>query len=78
MEMRRLNIVRRTTDIGEEQLIAAITRGTDLPSDQASALAKVVLAELPAHIAWRWDSNFPADQVADVLIKQGFEVTFDA
>jgi hypothetical protein len=77
MNTRRLKIVRKNGNIGEAQLIAAITAGTDLPPDQATALARAV-AEPPAYIEWAWDSNFPADQVADVLIKQGFEVAFDA
>ena len=78
METRRLNIVRRRRNLTEAQLVAAITQHTDLPNDQASALAKIALADPPGHIVWAWDSGFPAEQVADVLIEQGFEVTFDA
>lgn len=77
MDTRRLSVVRRNSKIDEAQLVAAIVTGTGLPQDQATALAQAI-AEPPAYVEWAVDSSFPALRVADVLTKQGFEVTFDA
>jgi len=77
MNTRRLNIKRNNQGVGEAQLAAALLAATALPSDQATALARAVV-QPPAHIEWAVGSSFPVEQVADVLIKQGFEVAFDA
>ena len=77
MNTRRLNIKRNKSGTSEGQLVTALLAATALPADQAIALARVAV-QPPAHIEYAVDSSFPVDQVADVLIKQGFEVAFDA
>jgi hypothetical protein len=72
-----MSVVRRNSRVDEAQLVAAIVKGTGLPQDQATALAQAI-AEPPAYVEWAVNSSFPAQQVADVLTNQGFEVAFDA
>jgi hypothetical protein len=77
MIRRRLEIKRNKQGVSEAQLVTALLATTALPADQATALARAVV-QPPAHIEWAVDSSFPVEQVAEVLIEQGFEVAFDA
>ena len=77
MVTHRLRILRNASGITEAALLDALSKGTDLPVDIATSLARAVVAP-PAHIDWVDDSGFPAEQVAGVLVEQGFEVSFDA
>ena len=75
MNRRRL-IVQGIADVGEAQLTADIIAETKLPADQAVALAGVVMSPPPRYIECASDSDFPAEQVAKVLNKHGFDVIF--
>ncbi|TAK54676.1 MAG: hypothetical protein EPO25_06305 [Gammaproteobacteria bacterium] len=75
--MHRLRVLRNSGGVTEVTLLAALRQGTNLPVDVATSLARAVVVP-PAHIDWASDSDFPVEQVADVLIEQGFEVGFDA
>lgn len=66
-----------TDNVTEAALLVALREGTNLALDVATSLAQCAVAA-PARIEWASDSDFPAEQVADVLIRQGFEVSFDA
>ena len=81
MLMHRLTVVSNPHGTSEDVLLAALRQRTLLSEEMAASIAQCAVAAsvvAPAQFDWASDYDFPAEQVADVLIEHGFEISFDA
>jgi hypothetical protein len=81
MGMHRLTVLSNGRGIRQDVLVAALRQRTLLSEEMAASIAQcAVVASVVAraHFDWASDYDFPAEQVADVLIDHGFDISFDA